>query len=285
MRQSCLHTHTIFCDGQDSIETLCQAAYDAGLVAIGFSAHAPITRKTGWKTDWHLPDERLDEYLDELRKARHRWRGRLRVLIGLEIDFIAGVIGPADKDYRKLELDYSIGSIHYMLPMGGEPFTIDGSPEEFERGLHNGFRGNIEELVNAYWNVVEAMIYAGGFDILGHVDLIKKNNIENRWFSQESWMYRERLSRIETIIAASKVAVEVNTGGLNRGSTRETYPSLPLLRLLCAKNVPVIITADAHSACHINGNYETAASVLREAGYKKTVLYWNKDKKPVNEAL
>jgi histidinol phosphatase-like PHP family hydrolase len=77
----------------------------------------------------------------------------------------------------------------------------------------------------------------------------------------------------------------VNTGGLNRQKTRETYPSLPLLKLLRARNAPVIITADAHCACHVAGHYETARGVLRKAGYGETVLFWGEDKTLVTAML
>jgi histidinol-phosphatase (PHP family) len=194
-------------------------------------------------------------------------------------------MGPADKDYRELGLDYCIGSTHYLLPPHGAPFTVDGPPDEFEQGLREGFSDDIDALVNAYWDTEESLIRAGGYDILGHIDLIKKNNMDERWFSPESEMYRARLTRVADCIAAGNAVVEVNTGGLNRKKTRETYPSLPLLKLLRARNAPVIITADAHCACHVDGHYETARAVLRKAGYDETVLFWGEDKTPVMEAL
>ena len=272
MRYSCLHTHTTFCDGEDDIETFCRVAYEKGLDSLGFSAHAPIRKKTGWTSDWHLPDERLSEYLDAVREARQRWEGRLRVFAGLEIDFVAGLMGPADRDYRELGLDYCIGSVHYLIPPRGEPFEVDGSPEKFAKGIEEGFSGDAEAMVDAYWHAEEALIRAGGFDILGHIDLIKKNNQDKHWFSLESETYRAHLVRVADCIAqmygSSPFIVEVNTGGLNRGKTRDTYPSLPLLRLLRERDVPLIITADAHRACHLDGHYAAAQETLREIGYK-----------------
>jgi histidinol-phosphatase (PHP family) len=296
MCYSCLHTHTTFCDGEDDIETFCRVAYEKGLVDLGFSAHAPIRKKTGWDSDWNLPDERLPEYLDAVREARHRWAGKLRVFVGLEIDFIAGLMGPADSDYRELGLDYCIGSVHYLIPPRGKPFEVDGAPDAFAGGVKEGFSGDIEAVINAYWDAEEALIRAGGFDILGHLDLIKKNNLDERWFSYETNAYRTRLTRVADCIAAQMRAsamrtsqtrtskayteprlprtrappfvVEVNTGGLNRGKTRETYPSLSLLRLLQERSVPVIITADAHRAEHVDGHYALAQETLSKIGYK-----------------
>jgi histidinol phosphatase-like PHP family hydrolase len=126
MRSSCLHTHTAFCDGTGDIEDFCQTAYERGLSVIGFSAHAPTAKKTGIKTDWHLPDERLDEYIGSVNAARRRWAGKLPVYLGLEADYIKDLTSPADKDFQSLGLDYIIGSVHYIFPpKGGEPFTVD----------------------------------------------------------------------------------------------------------------------------------------------------------------
>ncbi|GHU91910.1 histidinol-phosphatase [Spirochaetia bacterium] len=274
MKYSCLHTHTIFCDGKDDIETFCRRAWEKGLVSIGFSAHAPVGRKTGFKTDWHLADDRLDEYLEAVHAARSRWEGKLRVFLGLEVDFIPGLMGPADADYSCLGLDYIIGSVHYLIPPNGaEPFTVDGSTEELEKGLCAGFKGDGEALAAAYWDAEEAMIRAGGLDILGHADLIRKNNGARHFFYPAGEACRRRTKDIAGAAAVAGIIVEVNTGGLNRKKIDDTYPSIPFLRLFRENNVPAIITADAHRAKDLDGHYGDALSALRAAGYTEAVLF------------
>jgi histidinol-phosphatase (PHP family) len=274
MRFSSLHTHTCFCDGRDDVETMCRAAWEKGLSAIGFSAHGPIGRKTGFKTAWHLPDGRLEEYMAAVREARQRWEGRLPVYLGLEVDYIRGLTGPADKDIRDLGLDYIIASVHYILPPGkAGPFTVDGSMEELEQGVREGFGGDGEAMMECYWDAVQEMIAAGGFDILGHVDLVKKNNAGGRWFDPEGERFCRRAG--ETAAAASRagVAVEVNTGGINRKKITDTYPSLPLLRLFGERRVPALITADAHRAEDLDGHYQAARETLLAAGYTAHIIF------------
>ncbi|MDR1956295.1 MAG: histidinol-phosphatase [Treponema sp.] len=273
MRYSCLHTHSTFCDGQDAIETLCSRAYEKGLLSLGFSSHAPVYRKTGFRTDWHIPEDRFEAYLDAVRLARLRWEGKLQVFLGLEIDYIPGCMGPGDKEYQDLGLDYRIGSVHYVIPPQGAPFTVDDSPEVFARGIREGFSHDPEALMEAYWDAVEGMIRTGGFDILGHADLIKKNNPQGRWFSLESPGYQRRIQGIAETLGASSIVVEVNTGGINRYRIPDTYPSLAMLRRLQAKHVPVIITADAHRAEDLDGHYEEARETLLQAGYTHMVLF------------
>ena len=272
-RFSSLHTHTLFCDGKDDVETMCRAAFEKGLCAIGFSAHGPVLAKTGLQTDWHLRDGRLDEYLAEVRAARLRWEGRVAVYVGLELDYIKGLRSALDRDIPALGLDYLIGSVHYIVPLAGKPFTVDGSRQELEQGITDGFSGDGEALMHAYWDAVGEMIALGGFDILGHADLIKKNNVNGKLFNMESGDYRRRLDETARAAGAVGLVVEVNTGGLNRNRTGDTYPSLSFLRLFREHNVPALISADAHCTAHLDGHYETAQKTLRDAGYTNHVLF------------
>jgi histidinol-phosphatase (PHP family) len=302
-----LHTHTLFCDGTDDVETMCRAAHAKGLAAIGFSAHAPMG-KTGLITNWHIKDERLGEYIDEVRAARERWEGKLSVYLGLEIDYIKGRRSALDRDIQSLNLDclrrtegsetntlpkqepvrvldYLIGSVHYLLPPHGEPFTVDGPLEEVTQGIAEGFSNSGEAMVSAYWDAVLEMLAVGGFDIVGHLDLVKKHNTEggkaaHRLFSTGN-RYMRRVAEVVRVIAAGGYVVEVNTGGMNRGSIAETYPSPEILRLLRQHNVPVMITADAHNANDLDGHYPAARQTLLDAGYTSHVIFaGRKDAKP-----
>ena len=263
---SSLHTHTTFCDGRDDVETMCRAAYEKKLYAIGFSAHAPLEKKAGIKTFWNLPDEKKEDYVKAVLEAKSRWEGKLPVLLGFEVDYIKGLRSALDEDITSCKPDYIIGAVHFIIPPNGtEPFTVDGSLEELVTGGNNGFGGNMDALIHAYYDATLEMIELGGFDILAHPDIIKKNYKDEKPWNKEAEAARQK----EVAIAAAKtgITVEVNTGGINRGKIDEVYPSLPFLKMLCEHNVPVIITADAHRAEHINGNYDIAVQTLAKAGY------------------
>jgi histidinol-phosphatase (PHP family) len=275
-RLSSMHTHTLLCDGRDDVETMCRIAQAKGLSAVGFSAHGPVFKKTGLKTDWHLPDEQLDTYIAEVLAARQRWQGKLAVYVGLELDYIKGLRSALDSDIGALNLDYIIGSVHYVVPQNGAgPFTVDGPPDEFEKGIREGFGGDMEALLHSYWDAMAEMIALGGFDILGHADIVKVNIRDQSRFSVES----ETCRHAEIALAAARagLVVEVNTGGLNRGRTQDTYPSLPFLRLFREQGVPAMITADAHCAADLDGHYGIAMRTLLAAGYTEHVLFEGRD--------
>jgi histidinol-phosphatase (PHP family) len=218
-----------------------------------------------------MADNCLETYIESVHSARSRWEGRLPVYLGLEADFIPGLAGP--RDFQDLGMDYIIGSVHYVFPPnGGEPFTVDGPEEEFAGGLRH-FNGDGEALMEAYWDNVEAMIHAGGFDVLGHLDLVKKNNQQGDAFSMGSERWRNRIRKIVSLIAGSGIVVEVNTGGLNRGRTADPYPSREILELLRLRETPVIITSDAHRPEHLDGHYEDARRLLLDSGYTQAVSF------------
>lgn len=270
---ACIHTHTDFCDGSGDVETFCRAAYEKGLVCLGFSAHAPITRKTGFSSSWNLPEERLREYIESVGAAKKRWEGKLPVYLGLELDYISGLMGPADSDYREMGLDYIIGSVHYLIPPKGGPFTVDDSAENVDRAVKESFGGDPAGMVEMYYGALAEMIRAGGFDVLGHPDVVKKNNSGGRLFSEEDAFYREKTARIAALTARAGILAEVNTGGICRGKIKDCYPSPGFLKLFRENGVPMVINADAHKAGDLDRHYDKARAAMIAAGYAETVLF------------
>jgi len=277
MKYSCLHTHTTFCDGKDSVEALCQYAWERGFVSLGFSAHAPLPADFGPETEWHLHRDRLTEYVDAVRDAKRRWQGKLPVFLGLEVDYIRNVCGPSDGRFKNLDLDYSIGSVHYLVPKRGEPFTVDGSAEELVQGIEGGYGGSASRMVEAFWTAVEEMVGLQGFDILGHLDLVKKNNRDQTLFSLTEGFYTEGADRVIQAIDPKRMVVEVNTGGMNRGTVAEPYPSMELVRKLRGRSIPMTINADAHRKEHLGGYYEEGRTLLVKGGYSSMVLFAGKE--------
>jgi len=285
-RFSSMHTHTNFCDGQDDVETMCRAAYEKNLYAVGFSSHAPIEKQTGLKSDWNLKEEKVEQYVEAVLTAKKRWQGKLDVYLGLEVDYIKGKRSPLDNDIKALNLDYIIGSVHYIFPENGaEPFTVDGPKEEFEKGLKEGFNGSAEALMNCYYDALGEMITQGGFDILGHADIIKKNCINKKYWNEENEACRQRdIAKLMASTCRGNIIVEVNTGGINRKKINETYPSISFLRILKEFNIPVIITSDAHCSDDIDGNYDIAIKTLLYADIKEYMFFKGRsNKNPVWE--
>lgn len=256
------HTHCSFCDGQVPPAEMAAAAARAGYRVLGFSSHAPLP----WSTTWNMPAGRLDAYVAEVRRLTAFWRPRgLEVLLGLECDWIEGTASPADPALDRLGLDYRMGSVHYVCLDGAEPFTVDEGPDEF--AAHVRAVGEARRVWQEYYRNLSALIAAGGFDILGHFDLVRRNNVDQRYFDEESRDYLDAALGAAALLEGKDIVVEINLGGVLRGKVATPYPSVAVLRELRARRVPITFCSDAHAPAHLGVHLEDARQAARAAGY------------------
>jgi histidinol-phosphatase (PHP family) len=271
-----LHTHCTFCDGDDSAADMAEAAFLAGFHIMGFSSHAPLP----YKNSWTINPDQLHDYTATIRALQQAYHGRMELLLGLEIDHIAGTCGPADGRFKDLGLDYTIGSVHHVQPPNVQPpehidqsvMTIDGPQDDFDRLINQGYAGDTGLLVEDYYKAVGECIAAGGFDILGHLDLIRKNNPAMSRFREDTPHYRSAVMPVVDALRGSGIIVEINTGGMARGKTSDPYPSLWILRELRARHVEICINADAHRREHLSMHRDAALQAAASAGYERMVI-------------
>jgi len=276
VKLSCFHTHTDFCDGKGDIESFCSRALEKGFCSLGFSSHAPIEKKTGIvQKHWNMMEHegRLEKYIEAVNAAKKAWEGRLRIFLGLEVEYIPGLVSPSDEYYQKLGLDYVIGAVHYVLPSKGRPFAVDNSFDKVKQGIQESYGGDPMAVVDDYFKSVEKLITEGGFDFLAHPDLIKKHNSNNRLFNADSSFYGEKCKTAASLAGNRGITIEINTGGINRGYIETPYPSLSFLEMFRKNSVPAMINADAHNPEELDGYYGLAIETMLAAGYKKTVLF------------
>lgn len=258
------HTHTNFCDGKAGAEAMAQAAFEEGYALLGFSSHAPLP----FDTEWTMKRKDLPAYGEAVMAQRFRWESRgMKVLLGLEVDFIPGLSGPASSDFSPLSLDFILGSIHYLTGYGDEMFAVDEGAEEFADHLLAA-GGDGDRVWKGYYLGLARMIQEGGFDILGHFDLVKKNNARGRWFDEGSKAYLDAAFQAVDLAGERGCVAEINTGGIARGKIAEPYPSMEILRRMRGAGVRLTLGDDAHSPGHLGKYQALAAEAAAEAGFE-----------------
>lgn len=258
------HTHTEFCDGQASAADMAQASFDAGYSYLGFTSHAPLPFVTAWNMEW----KNISAYASRIRSLASVWKPRgLTILLGLEIDYIEGLVAPGDSAYDSIEPDFRLGSVHFLKNLADDEFTVDEPADIFSAHMA-GLGGDAAVVWKHYYKSLIAMIEAGGFDILGHFDLVKKNNADGRWFDEEGTGYRAAAFAAVDRAAELDCIAEINTGGIARKKTDSTYPSPAILRHMAEKGLRLTLGDDAHAPSHL-GRYQPAAvAAAKAAGYK-----------------
>jgi histidinol-phosphatase (PHP family) len=262
---------------------MADAAREAGFSILGFSSHAPLP----FRTEWNMDIEALPAYIETIRGLASVHAPAMRVLAGLEIDYIAGYYGPSDGRFKSAGLDYTIGSVHYVTPEGaprpsatsfddkGEPtfgFGVDEGEPEFTTHFKRFYHGDGDAMMRDYWTALTRCIREGGFDILGHFDLLRKNNGNQSLFREDSAEYRAGAMAAVDALAGSGIIVEINTGGMARGKTDSPYPALWILKELKARDVAICIDADAHAPGHLLAHREAAVRLASDAGYGKLTV-------------
>lgn len=252
------HVHTQWSDGADSSGMMVKAAKDAGLLEVGVSDH--FTMHPSEVIPWSMHLDKLRDYVEEITIVAGQ--SDIPVRLGLEADFFPQTVQSLSELIEKYPFDYIIGSVHFA----GD-FPIDESPRLWD-SLDENSRNQIWR---QYWGLTRLMAESGCFDICGHLDLPKK-------FGYRATTPLEHEIRMALdSIAEAGMAIEINTAGWSK-PVGEAYPSLCLLRNCRERDIPILISADAHNIRRIAWEYPRAVSLAREAGYEGSIRYCGRER-------
>ena len=253
-----LHTHSIFDDGQNTLEEMILAAKNAGLASIGFSVHTPMPFEDGW--GWTISQKRLPEYKADVRRLKEQYRGMIDVYCGAEWEMLS------KQEFSGY--DYVIGSIHHIL-WEGQAYSVDAAAEHSARYLERVFRGDTETAAEAYFRQYEALAAVEEVDIVGHFDLLTKFNEQMQLYNPDSPRFQKAAEyAMEALIAKGKI-FEINTGAISRGYRTTPYPSETLLKELFSRGARITISADAHRTQDVAFGFAQAEALARRCGYRE----------------
>ena len=236
-----LHVHSTFsCDAEDRMEAICAGALDKGLTRICFTDHYDLLEE-----DHGLHPLDLENYSTALDALKERFRGRLQILKGLE--FGEPHLFPEELEkIKEMGFDMILAGIHsFESCFLGDPILL----ERYSR----------EEIFHKYYKEVLDLVNHGGFDVLAHMDLPK------RYLGmpeKQDPLVEPILSRL----AASRIALEINTSPLRKG-LHQCSPDLEILqRYRDVGGSRVTVGSDAHRISDLGRGFPYAAGLLARAG-------------------
>ncbi len=229
-----LHTHTTYCDGNNTPEEMVQAAIAAGFDRIGFSGHG----HTAIDESYCMSAAGAAAYRQEIAGLKEKYADQIEILCGVEQDYLG--------DLPTEEYDYVIGSVHYIRIKDGV-VPVDESAAMLEQAVATHFDGDWYALCEAYYAQVAEVVEKTGADIIGHFDLITKFNEGGRLFDESHPRYvAAATAAIDKLLLTGK-PFEINTGAISRGYRTTPYPSLPLQDYILAHGGRLILNSDSHS--------------------------------------
>lgn len=247
------HMHTPLCKhAWGEPEEYAQQAIKAGLKGIIFTCHAPMPN--GFWPTVRMSESEFDTYVALVQRAAAAYKGKLHVCLGIESEWFPGYEDYIRQLHERVEFDYVLGAVHWQA----KEYLA-----KFESGTIENFR-------RIYFDHLAKSAETGLYDCLAHPDLVKN-------YHPDSWCFAIIKNSVATCldrIAATGVAMELNTSGLNK-SYSEMNPGNEMLRMMAERKIPIVVGSDAHRAQRVGEHFVTALNNLTEAGYEH-VSYFQK---------
>ena len=250
------HTHTAFCDGDNTPEEMVLTAIEKGFSVLGFSMHSPCSDYG----DWIIPAEKAAEYRREIARLKEKYAGQLTILCGIEQD--------ASCTESTAPYDYVIASVHNVTDAQGRVWQMDWNIPHFKEAIE-AFGGDPYALVEAYYEAVGNLKDA---EIIGHLDLITKFLKREPLFDPCHPRYFAAAEKAIRKLIPTGMLFEINTGAISRGYRTEPYPAKPLLSLIKELGGEIVINGDCHACSHLGYYFQDAVAHAKACGFTRAVI-------------
>ena len=252
------HMHTPLCKhARGPLSAYAERAEQKGLRGITFTCHSPMPE--GWDAGLRMTLSQLPQYVDMVEKTRAEFAGRVDVRLGLESDYFPGLEGWIADIHERADFSTILGSVHALT-------------KEFKaRYLNGATRLDYEK---SYFECLALAAESGLYDCLSHPDIVKIAHPKQYDVADHLDTIRRVLDRI----AATGIAMELNTSGLNK-SYPEMNPGMEMLTEMARRGIPVVIGSDSHDAHRVGAAFDQALANLRDAGYDRVSYFLNRERR------
>ena len=243
------HTHTVFCDGDNTAQEMVDRALELGFEHLGFSGHMDEEIHMDWPA-----------YFDEITRLCSAYAGKLDILCGVELDTL---YDPACCPGA----EYIIGSTHYMDVDVHFPRAIDYSAEVSQRLCNECFGGDWYAMCRSYYETEATAYERTHCTFVGHFDLIARFNDQLHAFDETDRRYSAPALETMAYLVECGIPFEINCGAHNRGRKAELYPRQSLLRTLHDMGGEILINSDAHQTACLAGSFDVAEERALACGF------------------
>lgn len=253
------HIHTSFSmDSESHMEAACQAAIARGIDEIAFTDHldfGPCDSSGAFPTD---------RYVAAIQRCRERYQDRLDVRTGIEVGEPHIFARQAADVIDAGHFDVVLGSVHYAKGMQAAWLE-----EFFDQPLRDAYESYFREVVD--------LAKQGDFDILAHLDLVKRDARKFGKAYDGPGPYEDMIRAALKAIVERGKGIELNTSPLRRGQP-EPCPSLEILRWYGELGGEILtLGSDAHAPEVVGSHLEVAVEMVKAAGFKRLATFADRE--------
>jgi len=241
-----IHTHHS-CDASTSMHAACKKAAEIGLPEIGFTDHYDLKPEDPCFNYFNA-----EAYWSELRSVRRDLENDLTIRAGIEVGeghlYAQGI----NATLSTYPWDYVLGSLHWV----GEEIVF-GS---------RYFRRSEEEAYRTYFHELLKLVQLGDFDILAHLDVVKRAGCSH-YGAFEPRRYEREIRAVLAVLVQRGLALEVNSKTL-RTPVGDISPPLLVLQWFREEGgVWITLGSDSHQAETIGAGIHEAVRLAQQAGF------------------
>ncbi|WMT41138.1 histidinol-phosphatase HisJ [Paenibacillus sp. D2_2] len=257
------HTHHARCGHAiGTLEEYIQRGIEIGLSQIGVSDHMPLlhVNPQTYYPEMAMPLDELPSYVEEAFELKQKYANSIAVRVGLEADYIEGWEDKIEKIINDYPWDYVIGSVHFL----GEWDVSDF------RQVHHWEGRDVFKVYQTYYDAVQKAARTGFYDIMGHLDVIKRFNYKPGQGREQEIIELEQLTL--AAVAEAGIAMELNASGLTKPCA-EMFPSDRILKGAIGLGIPLTVGSDAHDPMKLSENLNIARSALYDLGIRELATF------------
>ncbi|OMD95402.1 histidinol-phosphatase [Paenibacillus odorifer] len=258
------HTHHERCGhAVGKLEEYVQRGIEFGLQQLGLSDHLPLIHvdPASYYPEMAMPMAELPRYVEECLTLKERYRGVIDLRVGLEADYIEGYEEQIREILSPYPWDYLIGSVHFL----GEWDITD------HRQVHGWESRDALEVYRLYYDAVKKSALSGLYDIIGHMDVIKRFGYGPQTPEGKAEVRALELETLK-VIADSGIAMELNASGLTKPCA-EMFPAEHLLQEALKLGIPLTLGSDAHDPTKLGDGLQEARSMLWHTGFRELAVF------------
>lgn len=258
------HTHHERCGhAVGKLEEYVQRGIALGLERLGLSDHLPLIHvdPDSYYPEMAMPLAELPRYVEECLELKERYRGRIELRVGLEADYIEGYEEQIRELLSPYPWDYLIGSVHFL----GEWDITD------HRQVHGWEGKEVMDVYRRYYNAVKKSALSGLYDIIGHMDVIKRFGYGPQT-AEDKAEVRELERGALKAIASSGIAMELNASGLTKPCA-EMFPAEHVLKEALKLGIPLTLGSDAHDPKKLGDGLQEARNLLWRTGFRELAVF------------
>lgn len=267
VRVNC-HVHTIESDGAISPREVLERAEKEGISHLCFTDHFKVPSEV---RDYGDKRGHSNEYYEELYSLREEFKGRIDVMIGLELDWIDGYEDWFINKLGDRRYDFLLGSVHHVRLRNGS-FCRDGS---FRKEWSSR---DYEIFIRDYFVEVQKMIRFGMIDSVAHLDGFRKG-LEDDSILEAEW-YRELVRETLELMKERSVCLELNASGWWR--LEEQFPMSWIIEEAVRMGVEFTVGNDFHRLefCDVSSGLDRAIGVLKGFGCEEIIIFKGRERVP-----